>query len=110
LKSSFLVSRFGTAWKLMHGSTLFNTHTKRANPVSQVAFQEFGARPFQRCGIGVAGGQAMIQPCQEFQLREQMIGRGPGVDFQAEILIEQLVFQHHKRTNVPAAPRRRCMV
>jgi hypothetical protein len=27
LKSNFFVSRFGTAWKLMHGSTLFNTHT-----------------------------------------------------------------------------------
>src|ERR1019366_2471332 len=37
----------------------------------------------------------MIEPGQEFQLREQMIGRGLGMDFQAEILIEKLVLQHH---------------
>src|ERR1019366_9328209 len=45
--------------------------------------------------IGVPGGETMIEPGQEFQLREQVIGRGLGKDFQTEVLIEKLVLQHH---------------
>jgi hypothetical protein len=37
----------------------------------------------------------MIQPRQEFQLREQMIGRRLGMDLQTKVLIEKLVLQHH---------------
>ena len=52
--------------------------------MGQVAFQELGARALHRFHICVSGGLAMIQPGQEFQLREQVIGCRAAVDLQAE--------------------------
>jgi hypothetical protein len=60
-----------------------------------VPFQELGARALHGFQVPVAGGLAMIQPGQEFQLREQVIGRRPAVDLQAEVLIVEFVFEDH---------------
>src|SRR5262249_15911791 len=37
---------------------------------------------------------AVVQPCQEFQLCQQMIGRCTAVDFETESLVVELVFEH----------------
>ena len=61
----------------------------------QMAFQEVGTRALQGVRVCIAGGFAVIQPSQEFQLREQVIWRGSAVDLQAEVLIVEFVFEHH---------------
>lgn len=52
--------------------------------MGQVPFQELGARTLHGFQVRIAGGFAVIQPGQEFQLRQQVIGRRPAVDLQAE--------------------------
>jgi hypothetical protein len=63
--------------------------------MGQVPFQELGARTLHGFQVRIAGGFAVIQPGQEFQLRQQVIGRRPSVDLQAEALIVELVFEYH---------------
>ena len=60
-----------------------------------MAFEELHARALYGFQIRVAGCFAVIQPGQEFQLREQMIGRCPAIDLQAKVLVVELVFEHH---------------
>jgi hypothetical protein len=63
--------------------------------MGEVPFQELGARALHRFQVSVAGGFAVIQPGQKLQLREQVIGRRPAIDLQAEVLIVEFVLEHY---------------
>src|SRR5581483_4434528 len=53
-----------------------------ADPVREVALEELGAGAADAFGILVADGLAVVEPGEEFQLGEEMVGGGAAIDLE----------------------------
>jgi len=60
-----------------------------------VPLQELAPGTAHRSQIGVSRRFAVIQPGQERQLCQQVVGRGAAVDLETEGVVVKLIFQHH---------------
>jgi len=59
-----------------------------------MALRKFTAPANDRFRIRVTFFKAVIKPCQELQLRQEVVRRGAGIHLEPEVLIKELVFQN----------------
>ena len=65
----------------------------RREPIGDMPFQKLPPRTLQTLFFRITGRNAVIEPGEKFKLGEEMVGRGAGIERQAEVLIEHLILE-----------------